>query len=969
VVLDITERKRVEGELRRSEARLVAEADALAKLDDLSSRLWQLSSLQEGLSEMLAAVVGLLGADKANVQLLDAERGVLNIVAQYGFEQPFLDFFREVSIADQSACGRSLCSGCRVVVEDIETDEVYAPLRAIARASNYRAVTSTPLVSSDGSILGMLSTHFKLPHRPTEESLLRLDLYARQAAGFVQQCKAKSVMSQRYAAIVDSSEDAIISKNLNAVIVTWNAGAQRLFGYTDAETIGQPITILIPPELRDEENKILEKLRTGECIEHYETVRVTNTGKRINVSLTISPMRDSTGKIVGFSKIARDISERKRTEEALRASEERLRLAQQAARIGTFEWNIRSGVNTWTPELEAMYGLPLGGFGGTQTAFENLVHPDDRARVIQLDNLALKTGQPATGEWRVVWPDGSVHWIAGSWQVFMNESGEPSRMIGVNTDVTERKLAEQELTKANERLRLAIEAGSVGGWDFDLRTGKNVWFGKAHAQLGMAHNETLGSVAEFWARVHEEDRARLERALQVSNERHEEFAEDFRVVWRDGTTHWLRSRGRHYCSANGQPERMLGISIDITQSKQAEQALREGEQRLRLATQAGRMYAYDWDATTNVVVRSSEHVKILGITGPLDFPQQQFVDKIHPDDRPKFLAAIAGLTPEYPTGEVTYRALASDDTLVWLKSNGRGFFDAEGRLLRVIGMVADVTDQKLAEEALRSSEERLRLAQRGARLGTFERDVRTGRITWSEGLESLYGLPSGSLDGKTTAFFKELIYPTDYDQAIQLLENALKTGQPTEGEWRAIWPDGSVHWIAGRWQVLMDASGEPWRVVGVNMDITGRKRVEEALLEMNRTLEAQGSLLRSQEELLRVFVKNVPAAVAMLDRDMRYLQVSDRWCSDYLPGRAQILGLSHYEIFPDMPERGKRFTAAPFKEKPCERTKTVGMGKTALIGYAGRFVLGTPLKALLGGFSSLQRISPIAGRWKKHSQI
>src|SRR5262249_2172076 len=141
----------------------------------------------------------------------------------------------------------------------------------------------------------------------------------------------------------------------------------------------------------------------------------------------------------------REMRERKVADEALRKSEERLRLAQQAARIGTFEWNIRTGVNTWTPELESMYGLPPGGFGGTQTSFENLVHPDDRARVIDLNNGSLRTGQPTHGEWRVLWADGSVHWISGCWQVFMNESGEPSRMIGVNIDVTERLLAEDKL--------------------------------------------------------------------------------------------------------------------------------------------------------------------------------------------------------------------------------------------------------------------------------------------------------------------------------------------------------------------------------------------------------------------------------------------------------------------------------------------------------------------------------------------
>ena len=132
-------------------------------------------------------------------------------------------------------------------------------------------------------------------------------------------------------------------------------------------------------------------------------------------------------------------------EQAVRASEERLRLAQQAARIGTFEWNIRTGVNTWTPELEAIYGLQTGDFGGTQTAFENLIHPSDRTRVIELVDSALASGQPTQAEWRVIWPDGSVHWIAGHWRVFINEAGEPSRMVGVNMDVTERKSGEDKL--------------------------------------------------------------------------------------------------------------------------------------------------------------------------------------------------------------------------------------------------------------------------------------------------------------------------------------------------------------------------------------------------------------------------------------------------------------------------------------------------------------------------------------------
>lgn len=144
-------------------------------------------------------------------------------------------------------------------------------------------------------------------------------------------------------------------------------------------------------------------------------------------------------------------------EELLRAGEERMRLAQQAARIGTFEWNVQGGTNTWTEEMEAIYGLPSGGFAGTQAAFEELIHPDDWQRVVELVGVSLKTGQPVHGEWRVVWPDESVHWIAGSWRVFMDKSNSPVRMVGVNIDITDRKRAEAALLDVNRRLIEAQE--------------------------------------------------------------------------------------------------------------------------------------------------------------------------------------------------------------------------------------------------------------------------------------------------------------------------------------------------------------------------------------------------------------------------------------------------------------------------------------------------------------------------------
>ena len=266
---------------------------------------------------MLAATVAMLGADRGTMQLLDDTRGALRIMAQRGFTQDFLDGFRDVSAQDDSTCGRALRLGERIVVEDIETDAPFAPMRPMIRAAGYRAVQSTPLIGRDGMPLGVISTHFKAVHRPSDQELHRLDLYARQAADFIERKGAEAAKAM-LAAIVESSDDAIISKDLDGIITSWNQSAERLFGYTPAEAVGQSITMLIPPERLEEEPRILERLTRGERVDHFETIRMRKDGSRLDLSLTISPVKDADGRIIGASKVARDITERTRAEAALR---------------------------------------------------------------------------------------------------------------------------------------------------------------------------------------------------------------------------------------------------------------------------------------------------------------------------------------------------------------------------------------------------------------------------------------------------------------------------------------------------------------------------------------------------------------------------------------------------------------------------------------------------------------------------
>jgi len=262
----------------------------------------------------------------------------------------------------------------------------------------------------------------------------------------------------RLATIVESSDDAIISKNLEEVIVSWNKGAQRIFGFTEAEAIGQPITIIIPPELLEEENKIMQRLRAGEGIEHHETIRVTKEGKRVNVSLVICPLRDSTGRIIGASKIARDITERKQTQDSLRESEERLRLAVETGRMYAFEWDPATDLIVRSGECSDIFNWIDDSVHDTGKQFAARVHPDDRERYTATTETGLTAASPTyQTSYRLLRPDGSVIWLEESGRGFFDAQGKMLRAIGMGVDVSDRKHAEEAILGIGRKLIEAHE--------------------------------------------------------------------------------------------------------------------------------------------------------------------------------------------------------------------------------------------------------------------------------------------------------------------------------------------------------------------------------------------------------------------------------------------------------------------------------------------------------------------------------
>lgn len=251
-------------------------------------------------------------------------------------------------------------------------------------------------------------------------------------------------IKKHLAAIVSSSDDAIISKSLDGFITSWNRAAQNIYGYTPKEAIGKHISLIIPPDLLHEEEKILNTLRKGRHIDHFQTVRTTKSGKQIHVSLSISPIKDDSGKVIGASKIARDITQQKKFEQTIQSSRERLELAVDAGKIGIWDWDILNNQIIWTDRVYEIHGIRKGTNVGELEKYRQRHHPDDAERVKLAIEQALEGKKQYQEEFRIITPGGKTKWVETKAVVIRDAQNKPVRMLGATADITNRKNLEQQ---------------------------------------------------------------------------------------------------------------------------------------------------------------------------------------------------------------------------------------------------------------------------------------------------------------------------------------------------------------------------------------------------------------------------------------------------------------------------------------------------------------------------------------------
>jgi PAS domain S-box-containing protein len=268
-------------------------------------------------------------------------------------------------------------------------------------------------------------------------------------------------------ALIESAEDAIISKTLDGIITSWNKGAQRIFGYTAEETIGKPVTILIPEGHLDEEPAILARLRAGDRIEHYETIRVRKDGRLIDISLTVSPIRGANGKIIGASKIARVITDQRQARRELDEASERLKLALAASRLGDWSWDAKTDMMTMSETAALMFDIPAGSHM-TWPQLRELLHVEDRERSKLAVEQALAEHVDYDIEYRVKRAKGPEVWVSAKGRGVYGENGEVLGMLGFVQDISTRKANEETLREQADALRTLYETGQIISAELDL---------------------------------------------------------------------------------------------------------------------------------------------------------------------------------------------------------------------------------------------------------------------------------------------------------------------------------------------------------------------------------------------------------------------------------------------------------------------------------------------------------------------
>jgi PAS domain S-box-containing protein/putative nucleotidyltransferase with HDIG domain len=458
--------------------------------------------------------------------------------------------------------------------------------------------------SGEGALIGKtieIEALHKDGHEvPVELSISALQLNGRwHAVGILRDITERKRAEREMrllAAIVESSDDAIVSKSLDGTILSWNPGAERLYGYSADEMRGRPISLLSPADRSDEMPAILERIRRGELIKHYETVRLRKGGIPFPISLTVSPLRDASGNVVGASAIGRDITQRKQAEEALRHAYAYNRSLIEASVDPLVTIGPDGKITDVNSATEAATGLPRDKLVGTDFS-DYFTYPEQARAGYQ---RAFHEGTVRDYPLELQHRDGRIMPVLYNAAVYRDEAGNVSGVFAAARDVTEQRRAEEELRQSEARLKEAERIALLGNWQLDLVTKVLSWSDEVFRIFELDPERFGASYEAFLGSVHPGDRDMVDRAYAESLASRTPYDIVHRVLMQDGRVKYVHERCETYYNDAGKPLLSVGTAQDITTRRLAELGMQKSNRALHALS-----------TCNGVLVRAADEAQLL----------------------------------------------------------------------------------------------------------------------------------------------------------------------------------------------------------------------------------------------------------------------------------------------------------------------------------------------------------------------
>src|SRR5580700_3949254 len=519
------------------------------------------------------------------------------------------------------------------------------------------------------------------------------------------------------AAIVDSSDDAIVSKKLDGTITSWNHGAERLFGYKAEETVGQPITLIIPWERRSEEEDILRRLARGKRVDHFETVCNRKDGATVDVSLTISPIRDAAGRVIGASKVARDITERKQAERALSEQARLLDLSNDAI----FVRDAGDHVTYWNKAATELYGFTRKeALGRVTHEILQTQFPEHLEKI----NEQLHRDGNWNGELVHTRKDGTKVIVMSRWVLDREANGSARCILETNNDITQAKRTEKALRDSEERFRAIVET-TPECVKLVSADGTLLHMNKPGLEMVGARSadEVVGK--NVYDLIAPEDRDRF-KVFNESVCQGEQGSLQFDIIGLEGKRRHMET---HAAPLRNPDDTVvhLAVTVDISERKQAEELLRTSEERFRALVNASSDVVYrmspDWSEMRELDGR--------GFIADTAKPRKDWLNEyIHPDDQPIVLRTVREAVRTKRMFELEHRVRRTDGTLGWTNSRAVPLLNVNGEILEWFGAASDVTARKEAEENFRKLAKTLDAEVRARTRELEEQSSQVRELSW-----------------------------------------------------------------------------------------------------------------------------------------------------------------------------------------------------------------------------------------------